>query len=208
MLFKSENLLINLDKVFLDANHASKDLKESVHELMNNMTLSNQALEQITSSIQDVANESKQFVNHIKTTNETVDHITLHIEHTVDETKEISKDIQEMSKSSHKSKEELLQSAKEMQQVETYTQKTKDAITTLAKRSEEIREASTFITHIASETNLLSLNASIEAARAGAAGKGFGVVASEVKKLADQSQKSAGHIEIILNTKSLLERFI
>jgi hypothetical protein len=39
MLFKSENLLINLDKVFLDANDASKDLKESVHELMNNMTL-------------------------------------------------------------------------------------------------------------------------------------------------------------------------
>jgi methyl-accepting chemotaxis protein len=65
--------------------------------------------------------------------------------------------------------------------------------------AEEIKNALNVITDIAKRTNLLSLNASIEASRAGENGKGFGVVASEIKSLANQSGISAKEIEASLN---------
>lgn len=64
----------------------------------------------------------------------------------------------------------------------------------------KIKEATTLISSIADETNLLSLNASIEAARAGDAGRGFAVVASQIQKLADQSNDSARQIDDIIHT--------
>ncbi|MEG0961334.1 MAG: methyl-accepting chemotaxis protein [Lachnospiraceae bacterium] len=64
----------------------------------------------------------------------------------------------------------------------------------------KIKEATTLISSIADETNLLSLNASIEAARAGDAGRGFAVVASQIQKLAEQSNDSARQIDTIIYT--------
>lgn len=85
-----------------------------------------------------------------------------------------------------------------------------ESIESLEKQSRSIGKIVGAINDIASETNLLSLNASIEAARAGEAGKGFSVVASEIRKLADQSMESANEIqkiieEIVKNTKNAVE---
>ncbi len=81
-------------------------------------------------------------------------------------------------------------------------QELKEAIGDISRCSEEIGEIIGTIEEIASQTNLLSLNASIEAARAGEAGKGFAIVADQVKNLADESAKAAGE------TNKLIERTI
>jgi len=75
---------------------------------------------------------------------------------------------------------------------------TSESITILTGRTEEIGRTLKVITEIASQTNLLALNAAIEAARAGDAGRGFAVVAEEIRKLAEDSRKSADEIDKII----------
>lgn len=98
--------------------------------------------------------------------------------------------------------ETLLVGNKKMQELKT-------AISEISNCSEQIRTIIGTIEDIASETNLLSLNASIEAARAGEAGRGFAVVAEQVKNLAEESTKAAGETrELIQTTIEAVEKGI
>jgi methyl-accepting chemotaxis protein len=73
-----------------------------------------------------------------------------------------------------------------------------ESILALAEQAQAIGEIIATVNEIAEQTNLLALNAAIEASRAGEHGKGFGVVATEVKALADQSKKATGQVRQIL----------
>jgi methyl-accepting chemotaxis protein len=86
-----------------------------------------------------------------------------------------------------------------LEAVDDNTNQLADIITILEKQSDKITQFVKIINTISDQTNLLALNAAIEAARAGEHGKGFAVVANEVRKLAEESAKSASTIITIVN---------
>ncbi|MGK7902507.1 MAG: methyl-accepting chemotaxis protein [Hormoscilla sp.] len=77
-------------------------------------------------------------------------------------------------------------------------QETAQQVLGLSEQINQIYNFTNVVTDLANQTNMLALNAAVEAVRAGEAGKGFGVVAAEIRKLADQSRKSADKINSIL----------
>jgi methyl-accepting chemotaxis protein len=103
----------------------------------------------------------------------------------------------------------LNESLNNIQEIELIINNTENEIYSLNNQSKEIAKITVLISNIAEQTSLLALNAAIEAARAGEAGRGFSVVANEIKKLATLSQESTKNVDsLIKNIQLKIDKII
>ncbi|SON57705.1 Methyl-accepting chemotaxis protein 4 [Hartmannibacter diazotrophicus] len=181
----SEQRRINEEARKVDMARVADELQETVGSIGEEIIAASRALNETARSLSEIASAT---TDRAMSVSSTAEETTANVQTVASASEELSASINEVSGAVRSSSEIANNAVKEVER----SSEAIDALNTVVDR---IGDVTTLINDIAAQTNLLALNATIEAARAGEAGRGFAIVAQEVKALAGQTAKATEEID-------------
>jgi methyl-accepting chemotaxis protein len=162
----------------------ANDFEGAIGEIVETVSSASTELEASAGTLTSTAERSQELTTMVAAASEEA---STNVQSVASATEELSTSVNEISR-------QVQESARMATDAVGQARTTNDRVSELSKAASRIGDVVELINTIAEQTNLLALNATIEAARAGEAGRGFAVVASEVKALAEQTSKATGEI--------------